>query len=123
MSGVIHKAGLYALVRFILLIGRPDEWMGWFLIGFALGIEYDVVAFLTARYFGMRAYAAIYSLLYVCFSTGAGLAPLVFGVIRDRTHDFAPALWLSAGLLPLCSAAFLLLGRYPVAWKHQLENS
>jgi hydrogenase-4 component B len=35
MSGVIHKAGLYALVRFILLIGRPDEWMGWFLIGFS----------------------------------------------------------------------------------------
>ena len=34
MSGVIHKAGLYALVRFILLIGTPDEWMGWFLIGF-----------------------------------------------------------------------------------------
>lgn len=36
MSGVIHKAGLYALARFILLIGRPDEWMGWFLIGFSL---------------------------------------------------------------------------------------
>ena len=35
MSGVIHKAGLYALVRFIFLIGRPDEWMGWFLIGFS----------------------------------------------------------------------------------------
>ncbi len=36
MSGVIHKAGLYALVRFILLAGRPDEWMGWFLIAFSL---------------------------------------------------------------------------------------
>ena len=36
MSGVIHKAGLYALVRFVMLIGRPDEWMGWFLIGFSL---------------------------------------------------------------------------------------
>lgn len=35
MSGVIHKAGLYALVRFILLIGTPDEWMGWFLIVFS----------------------------------------------------------------------------------------
>ncbi|MBK7655463.1 MAG: proton-conducting membrane transporter [Betaproteobacteria bacterium] len=35
MSGVIHKAGLYALVRFVLLIGQPDEWMGWFLIAFA----------------------------------------------------------------------------------------
>jgi hypothetical protein len=36
MSGVIHKAGLYALVRFVLLMGRPDEWMGWFLIAFSL---------------------------------------------------------------------------------------
>ena len=34
MSGVIHKAGLYALVRLLLLMGRPDEWMGWFLLGF-----------------------------------------------------------------------------------------
>ena len=36
MSGVIHKAGLYALVRFLLLMGRPDEWMGWCLIAFSL---------------------------------------------------------------------------------------
>jgi hydrogenase-4 component B len=35
MSGVIHKAGLYALVRFVLLMGTPDEWMGWFLIAFS----------------------------------------------------------------------------------------
>ncbi len=35
MSGVIHKAGLYALVRLIWLIGTPDEWMGWFLIAFS----------------------------------------------------------------------------------------
>ena len=36
MSGVIHKAGLYALLRFTLLIGKPDEWMGWFLIAFSV---------------------------------------------------------------------------------------
>jgi len=36
MSGVIHKAGLYALLRFILLAGKPDEWMAWFLIAFSL---------------------------------------------------------------------------------------
>lgn len=29
MSGVIHKAGLFAFVRFTLLAGRPDAWMGW----------------------------------------------------------------------------------------------
>ncbi len=36
MSGVIHKAGLYALLRFTLLLGKPDEWMGWFLIAFSV---------------------------------------------------------------------------------------
>ena len=35
MSGVIHKAGLYALVRFVWLMGTPDEWMGWFLVVFS----------------------------------------------------------------------------------------
>ena len=83
------------------------------LIGFALGIEYDVVAYLTSRYFGMRAYAAIYGLFYVCFSTGAGFGPLAFGLIRDHTDSFSPALHAAALLLPLCAAGFLLLGSYP----------
>ncbi len=36
MSGVIHKAGLFALLRFTMLIGTPAEWMGWFVIGFSV---------------------------------------------------------------------------------------
>jgi len=35
MSGVIHKAGLYALVHFLAISGQPDEWMGWFLLAFS----------------------------------------------------------------------------------------
>lgn len=35
MSGVIHKAGLFGLLRLTLIMGTPDEWMGWFLIGFS----------------------------------------------------------------------------------------
>jgi len=34
MSGVIHKAGLFALLHFVLISGKPDAWMGWFLITF-----------------------------------------------------------------------------------------
>lgn len=108
--------GMPAISCVILAGGQLEPGMARFailLIGFALGIEYDVVAYLTSRYFGLRAYAAIYSVFYVCFSTGAGFAPLVFGVIRDRTQDFAPALMASAILLPVCAAGFLFLGRYP----------
>ena len=35
MSGVIHKAGLFALLRFTLLMGEPEQWMGWFLLSFS----------------------------------------------------------------------------------------
>lgn len=84
-----------------------------FLIGFALGIEYDIIAYLTSRYFGLRSYSAIYGMLYVCFTTGAGFAPLVFGMIRDRTHDFSLAMTACMVILPISAAAFLFLGRYP----------
>jgi fucose permease len=83
------------------------------MIGFALGIEYDVVAYLTSRYFGMRAYAGLYAILYVCFAIGAGVAPMIFGWLRDAGGDYAQALTISAIALPLASALFLLLGRYP----------
>jgi hydrogenase-4 component B len=36
MSGVIHKAGLFALLHFLLLLGKPDAWMGWVLIAFSV---------------------------------------------------------------------------------------
>lgn len=84
------------------------------MIGFALGIEYDVVAYLTSRYFGMKAYAGLYAILYVCFAVGSGVAPLAFGYLRDINNDYALALTISAVLLPLSSGLFLLLGRYPV---------
>lgn len=36
MSGVIHKAGIYGFLRFTLLLGRPEPWMGWTVLAFGL---------------------------------------------------------------------------------------
>jgi hydrogenase-4 component B len=35
MSGVIHKAGLFGLLRVTLLAGTPEPWMGWYVLGFS----------------------------------------------------------------------------------------
>lgn len=32
MSGVIHKAGLFGMLKFILMVGQPELWMGWYLL-------------------------------------------------------------------------------------------
>jgi MFS family permease len=82
------------------------------MIGFAAGVEYDLMAFLTARYFGMKSYASIYGALYGAFAAGAGVAPVVFGSAFDRTHSYAQPLTLSAGLLLAGALLLLTLGRY-----------
>ena len=83
-----------------------------FLIGFAAGVEYDLMAFLTARYFGMKNYSAIYGSLYGFFALGAGIGPVVFGKSFDKTGSYSSILLASAVMLVAGAALLLLLGRY-----------
>lgn len=82
------------------------------LIGFAAGVEYDLMAFLVARYFGLKSYGAIYGSLYGFFALGAGIGPVVFGRAFDADGNYDSPLMLSAGLLVLGAVLLLLLGRY-----------
>ncbi len=83
-----------------------------FLIGFASGVEYDLIAFLIARYFGMKAYSTIYGFVYGAFAVGAGFGPTVFGIMYDRTQSYSDILLLSIVVLLLGAAMLLGLGRY-----------
>ena len=82
------------------------------LVGFAVGMEYDLMAFFVARYFGMKSYTPIYSLLYVCFALGAGIGPAAFGWAFDRTGSYDGVLMGSFVGLVAGALAFLTLGRY-----------
>ncbi|PHY19716.1 MFS transporter [Caulobacter sp. BP25] len=82
------------------------------MIGFAAGMEYDLLAYLTARYFGLRGYASIYGALYGAYALGAGVAPVAYGAVFDKTGGYGAALWLSAVLLVLGALVLLTLGRY-----------
>jgi predicted MFS family arabinose efflux permease len=83
-----------------------------FLIGFAAGVEYDLMAFLVARYFGMKSYSSIYGALYGFFALGAGIGPVVFGNAFDATGSYATPLLQSAVLLVVGAALLLTLGKY-----------
>ncbi|OYY72591.1 MFS transporter [Sphingomonas sp. 28-63-12] len=82
------------------------------LVGFALGMEFDLMAFLIARYFGLRSYAAIFGILYVFFSLGGGFGPLVFGWAFDHYGNYQLALQTAAVTLVLTASTLLVLGRY-----------
>ena len=83
------------------------------LIGFGIGAEFDVLGYLVARYFGRRTYGKLYAVVLSVFTFGGGLGAAVFGAVRTRHGDYAPALW--AVTATTCIAILLLsrLGAYP----------
>ena len=102
MSGVIHKAGLYALVRFMFLIGRPDEWMGWFLIGFSalsalVGALYTVGQHDLKRLLG---YSSTENVGIAGIGLGVGCLGLSWG------QPTLVALGFAGGLMHLLNHAF-----------------
>jgi len=102
MSGVIHKAGLYALFRFVLLIGRPDEWMGWFLIAFS-ACSAVVGALYTVRQRDLK------RLLGYSSTENVGIAGMGFGVGCLGLAWNEPslvAIGFAGGLLHLLNHAF-----------------
>jgi MFS family permease len=96
-------------------LSPPAAMLSIVLIGFAVGVEYDLIAFLVARYFGMKSYTAIYGVLYVFFSVGAGVGPLLFGWAFDRTGSYRMILEVAFVVLIASGAALLALGRYRYA--------
>jgi len=82
------------------------------LLGFAAGIEYDLLAFLVSKYFGIRYYAVIYGTLYAFFAAGAGFGPAVYGRMYHATGSYDAILNFSMWAFIFCSLALLLLGRY-----------
>ncbi|TNF87352.1 MAG: hypothetical protein EP301_06980 [Gammaproteobacteria bacterium] len=82
------------------------------LLGFAAGIEYDLLAFLVSKYFGIRYYAVIYGTLYAFFAAGAGFGPAIYGRVFQASGSYDAILNVSMWLFIFCSLALLLLGRY-----------
>jgi MFS transporter, OFA family, oxalate/formate antiporter len=109
---------LPALACFLLMGTASDLTMitvAAFLLGFAAGAESDLIAFLAARYFGMKHFGRIYGMLYMPFGLMSAISPLMYGVVRDRAGSYDPMLIAASVLFVAGGALLLALGRYPQA--------
>lgn len=81
-------------------------------VGFGLGAEGDVMAYMVSRYFGLRSFAEIYSYLWCGFVVAVGAGPYLMGLGFDKTGSYLVPLvaFAAAG----CAAAVLIarLGPY-----------
>lgn len=81
------------------------------LLGLAAGAEIDLLAYLTARHFGQKAYGAIYGWQYSVFALGYGFSPFLVGRVRDATGSYDVAMLGSALLMGVSALAALSLAR------------
>jgi len=82
-------------------------------LGLGAGFEFDLLAYLIARYFGRRAYGTIYGSFYTVIAFGGGLGPVVYGRVFDATGRYDMALATGVGCLIVGGLALLAMGRYP----------
>jgi predicted MFS family arabinose efflux permease len=92
--------------------GKDLTGLAVFEVGFAAGVEYDLLAFLIARYFGLKSYNVVYAGIYSAFALGAGIGPKVFGRYYDLSGSYQAPLMLSAVMMIVSALLLLTLGRY-----------
>jgi predicted MFS family arabinose efflux permease len=85
------------------------------LLGFAGGVEGDLLSYLIARYLGVRSYGAVYGTIFGLFALGAGAGPALIGYAYDQLGSYSQILVTCALLLVLAATLLLALGRYPGA--------
>lgn len=85
------------------------------MLGFALGAEYDIVAYMASRYFSINHFGLLFGTLAgVIAFAGAG-GPLWVNALYDATGSYLTALQMALPLCPFAAVLFFLLGPYPDA--------
>jgi predicted MFS family arabinose efflux permease len=85
------------------------------IFGLTLGSEVDVIAFLAARYFGLKNFGALYGAMVMSLSFGTALGPLGAGMVFDSYGSYSPFLVLTAVLMGLSSICLFSLAKTPTA--------
>jgi MFS family permease len=85
------------------------------LVGLGLGAEIDVVAYMVARYFGVRSFSTLYGVAVFFIAAAGALGASLLGIAYDRYGNYDFALLMIAGCFILAGFLYVLLGPYPTA--------
>ena len=82
------------------------------LIGFLLGAEFDVLAFLIKRYYGNLSYGRIYGVIFGVFYLGSGLGIVGLAWLRQNFGNYNTGLFIAAGVLVASALLMVMLPAY-----------
>jgi MFS family permease len=85
------------------------------LIGVAQGSELGIGAYLISRFFGLKAYGAIYSTIFAGANVALGIGLITMGNVHDRFGSYAPMAYVMPTALLLVIGLLLTLPGYKYA--------
>lgn len=82
-------------------------------IGFGAGAEFDIAAFLIARYFGLKDYGRLFGFHQGLLTVASALAPLLFASLLSYTGNYTAMLIYSLACSIIGPLMLLTLGNVP----------
>ena len=108
--------GLTAAGCVLLTLKDTPNWVAVISVmsmGLAAAAEVDLVAYLSARYFGLKAYGKIYGWQITTFYLGAAIGPILVGLAYDRFGSYVQVLYTAGTILLLGAIVVGSLGKPP----------
>jgi len=81
-------------------------------VGLSLGAENDALGYLTGRYFGLKHFGRIYSILLCAYLVGAATGPYFMARAYDTMKTYDSVLLVGLGAVGVSCLLLLLLPRY-----------
>src|SRR5262245_16384261 len=82
------------------------------LLGFLLGAEFDVLAFLIKRYYGNVAYGRAYGIIFGVFYLGSGLGITGLAWMHQVSGNYNTGLYTAAAVLVTSAILLVFLPKY-----------
>jgi MFS family permease len=99
----------------LLAAGVTGPWafVAGLLTGLAVGAEMDVTTYLASRYFGLKAFGAIFAFFYAAYTLGAAFGPLGTAIAADANDGYTEVLIVHGGLMVLGAILLARLPKFP----------
>jgi MFS family permease len=91
------------------------------LCGLAIGAEFDVMSYLTSRYFGLRSFGLLFGFFYAALLLGSAIGPVLMGYNHDLTGEYNIVLWWMSGAAAVAVVLTAILGPYPELPRRTLQ--
>ncbi len=98
----------------ILAMGAtgPLVYLAALLLGFSIGAELDLLAYLITKYFGLGSFGMIYGFLFSAFLIGVTTGGPLFAASYDMFGSYINILMIATGLLLVSAFLMIRLPRY-----------